>query len=243
MPFTFSHPAAVLPLGWLPKRWVSMTGLIIGSIAPDFEYFLRLRGYSIYSHTWKGMFWFDLPLSIIIAFIYHQLVRDKLLENLPASLSRRLLVFKNFNWPGYFKVNFLVVIYSILIGVASHIIWDRITHEQIAFVETVETFQQTVTIAGRSVHIYRFLQQSNTVIGLLVIMFAVYKLPQDTSFKKEGSIFLFWFSVTLIAAAVLGERLGYLRHHHNFAKNLAVTIISGTFLGLILTSLVLPKKT
>ena len=27
MPFTFSHPAIVLPLTYLPKQWVSLTGL------------------------------------------------------------------------------------------------------------------------------------------------------------------------------------------------------------------------
>ena len=41
MPFTFSHPAAVLPLRLLPRHWFSLTGLVIGSMVPDFEYFLR----------------------------------------------------------------------------------------------------------------------------------------------------------------------------------------------------------
>ncbi|WP_113654854.1 DUF4184 family protein, partial [Pedobacter namyangjuensis] len=30
MPFTFSHPAIVLPLTYLPKKWFSLTGLVIG---------------------------------------------------------------------------------------------------------------------------------------------------------------------------------------------------------------------
>jgi hypothetical protein len=42
MPFTFAHPAIVLPLKHLPKRWYSLTGLIIGSMTPDFEYFIRM---------------------------------------------------------------------------------------------------------------------------------------------------------------------------------------------------------
>ncbi|WP_240482010.1 DUF4184 family protein [Flavobacterium psychrophilum] len=39
MPFTFSHPAIILPLRYLPRQWFSLTGLIIGSLTPDFEYF------------------------------------------------------------------------------------------------------------------------------------------------------------------------------------------------------------
>jgi len=43
MPFTFSHPAIVLPLATLRRQWISATGLIIGSITPDFEYFIRMK--------------------------------------------------------------------------------------------------------------------------------------------------------------------------------------------------------
>ncbi|WP_220463965.1 DUF4184 family protein [Adhaeribacter radiodurans] len=41
MPFTFSHPAIVLPLTLLLRKWYSLTGLVIGSLTPDFEYFYQ----------------------------------------------------------------------------------------------------------------------------------------------------------------------------------------------------------
>lgn len=59
MPFTFSHPAIVLPLTSLPKRCISVTGFVIGSLTPDFEYFIRMKVKSEYSHTISGLFWFD----------------------------------------------------------------------------------------------------------------------------------------------------------------------------------------
>ncbi|MEM7184808.1 MAG: DUF4184 family protein [Spirochaetota bacterium] len=40
MPFTFSHPAIVLPFVKFPKQWVCLSALIVGSIVPDFEYFM-----------------------------------------------------------------------------------------------------------------------------------------------------------------------------------------------------------
>src|SRR6218665_923701 len=98
MPFTFSHPAAVLPLHYLPKRWFSMTGLVIGSMAPDFVYFLRMNVYSPFSHTIKGLFCFDLPLSLMLAIIFHVFVRNGLIDHLPLFLTRRLLIFKTFDW-------------------------------------------------------------------------------------------------------------------------------------------------
>ena len=50
MPFTFAHPAIVLPFYKKPK-FFSMTTLIIGSMSPDFEYFLRVKIKSDMSHT------------------------------------------------------------------------------------------------------------------------------------------------------------------------------------------------
>ncbi|MEG1227787.1 MAG: DUF4184 family protein, partial [Flavobacterium sp.] len=41
----------MLPLQFLNKKWFSLTGLVIGSMIPDFEYFIRMRIQSIYSHT------------------------------------------------------------------------------------------------------------------------------------------------------------------------------------------------
>ena len=66
MPVTFAHPAIVLPFYKKPK-FFSMTTLIIGSMSPDFEYFLRMKIKSDMSHTLLGIFYFDLPITLIIA--------------------------------------------------------------------------------------------------------------------------------------------------------------------------------
>src|SRR5688572_151694 len=108
MPFTFAHPAIVLPLNYLGKRWISMTGLVIGSIIPDFEYFLRMKLRSEYSHTLAGIFWFDLPLTIFVAFIFHLIIRNPLIENSPKFLNQRLLNFENFNWLQHFKSHLFI---------------------------------------------------------------------------------------------------------------------------------------
>ena len=81
MPFTFSHPAIILPLNYLSKKWFSITGLVIGSLSPDFEYFIRMKIESNYSHTFWGIFYFDLPLGIMLTFIFHNIVKNELFEN------------------------------------------------------------------------------------------------------------------------------------------------------------------
>ncbi len=183
MPFTFSHPAVVLPLAYLPRRWFSMTGLVIGSLTPDFEYFIRMRIQSDYSHGISGMFWFDLPLGILLAFIFHNIVRDSLCDNLPTMLKSRFFDFTTFNWKEYFKSNWVVVIISVLIGTGSHILWDGFTHGHGYFVTTYSTLTETIDVFDVPIPVYKISQHSSTLIGGIVILIAIFKLPQNEKVK------------------------------------------------------------
>jgi Domain of unknown function (DUF4184) len=55
---------------------------------------------SDYSHTLGGLFWFDLPLGLLLAFIFHTIVRNMLDDNLPAVLRSLLSNYKQLV-PGY----------------------------------------------------------------------------------------------------------------------------------------------
>src|ERR1700744_5706609 len=98
MPFTFSHPAIVIPFKWLPKKWFSMTGLVVGSMIPDFESFITLEPDKTYSHSLPGVFWFDLPLALLVCFLFHDIVKRPLLGHLPLFLKRKFFRYRVFNW-------------------------------------------------------------------------------------------------------------------------------------------------
>jgi hypothetical protein len=231
MPFTFSHPAIVLPLTFLPRKWFSLTGLVIGSLTPDFEYFLRMRIKSNYSHTIEGLFWFDIPLGLLLALIFHNLVRDKLFDNLPIFLKSRFSTFRQFDLKGHFKRNWHVVTTSILIGAASHILWDSFTHDHGYFVKTIPTLQSSVDFLGRQIPILKILQHSSTLLGGLVIAFAIYKLPTNET-EKENIDLKYWTIVvgltfTIIAVRLLGG-LELKQYGHVIATAISAGIISLT---------------
>lgn len=240
MPFTFSHPAIVLPLTFLPRQWFSLTGLVIGSLTPNFEYFLRMRIQSNYSHTVSGLFWLDLPLGILLAFIFHTIVRDSLFHNLPTILRSRLLIFKQFNWRHYFKDNWLVVTISILIGAASHIIWDGFTHDHGHFVQTISSLTNTVDLFGREIPIFKILQHSSTLVGGLVIALVLLKLPSDKNviaqFNLKYWCILFGLTLTIIALRLLSG-LDYKLYGH-----VIVTSISAGLISLTLTPMLTRRK-
>lgn len=240
MPFTFSHPAIILPLTYLPKRWFSLTGLIIGSLMPDFEYFLRMKIKSDFSHTLEGVFLFDLPLGIVTAFIFHNIVRNNLFDNLPYILKSRVIVVKNFNWNIYFKKNWLVVIFSIIIGTFSHILWDSFTHDSGYFVQKFEVLIQSVELFNKKIPILKILQHLSTFIGAFVIAFSLYKLPTHTTDSKSINL-NYW--LTFLGFLLVFVFIFLIVSSKQYAiGNLIVSIISLSMLALILTSLMTKTK-
>ena len=94
MPFTLVHPIAVLPLKRARPRWFSLTGLVIGSMGPDFEYFLRWAAHSTVAHSvtishgLPALLFFNLPMVLLLSFLLHDLVKQPLLRHLPWALPR-----------------------------------------------------------------------------------------------------------------------------------------------------------
>lgn len=237
MPFTFSHPALVLPLATLSKRWFSVTGLVIGSLTPDFEYFLRMQLKSHYSHTLFGLLWFDLPLGLLLAFIFHNIVRNPLLDNLPMILQSRFSVFKTWEWNAYFKKNIGVVMLSVLLGAASHLLWDSFTHHNGYFVQTLPALQYSISLFNTSIPILKILQHSSTLLGAVIIAFTIYKLPihptSNTSVNGR-----YWSVLSVLTLQIIILRITFGLDIQQYG-NLIVTSISALLLSLIGTPFLL----
>jgi hypothetical protein len=234
MPFTFSHPAAIFPFRLLPDRYYSMTGLIAGSLTPDFEYFIRMNVKSIYSHTLSGLFYFDIPIGIAISFIFHDLIRNDLIDHLPAQLRRRFFNLKEFKWNCAFKHYWYIIILSIGIGAASHILWDGFTHPLGFFVNKYPLLQHKFQIKSYSIPAYNILQNLSSLIGGIAVLIFIRNIPlvsTDASTKKD----MYW---TLIIITVLVVMLLRFSNGLTLAKygNVTVSLISAFFIALICTS-------
>lgn len=216
MPFTFSHPAAVLPLSLIPKKWISVTGLVIGSITPDFEYFFKMEQDSIYSHTYAGIFWFDLPLGLLLAYLFNYLIRKDFIENLPLFLNRRFSKYTGFRRDLTSAKNLVFILFSLFVGVASHIVWDKLTHKTVNLIEAQEH--------------YNVFWEANSVVGAAVITAVVLNMHKGKNTQKNN-IILFWIPVAVIAFMVI-----YIRYlSASGLRELGISAIVGFFSGLIIT--------
>jgi hypothetical protein len=235
MPLTFSHPALILPAKYLPAKWISMTGLIIGSVAPDFEYFIRMRVESLYSHTWTGMFWFDLPLSLLLTFIYHYIIRNSFICNSPVFLKKRLSRYIDFNWMDYFKHHFFTVIICLLVGIASHIFWDGFTHPHGDFVKMLPFLHETMTFSGIHIPNFKVAQYISTILGGIIVFYAILRIPKATSYAKSRNPVYYWFIV--IGTGIVAANLRILTGINYWDYS---TVATSTLSGLIAGSIVAP---
>lgn len=240
MPFTFSHPAIVLPFTSFKKQLLSATGLIIGSMTPDFEYFVRMDVESHYSHTLLGLLWFDLPVGIILCFVYHGIIRNALIDHLPIFLRTRISVFKKFNWESFFKQNWPLVGLSILVGTASHLLWDGFTHRSGFFVKRISFLNENINVGSFTVPMFEIAQHVSTIIGGVVIILVVLNLEQMPVSKKTN-IHKYWLLIIAITIAIIVLRLITGVSIYQYAI-LISTFMAGGIIALITTSLIFTNR-
>lgn len=206
MGFTFSHPALVIPFKYLPRKWYSATGLIVGSMVPDFEYFIRIVNQeSNYSHTILGVFWFDIPLAIIISVAFHVIIRDPLISNLPAVIKSRFTRYLSNDWVAYAKKNWIIVLSSIFIGIMSHLFWDSFTAINGYFVKATPFFLTKYDIGDRPMYFYKILKHLSSLVGMLFVLHQLYIQPKTIIVKQriDAGYWILFVGISVIFTLLL----------------------------------------
>jgi hypothetical protein len=240
MPFTFSHPAIILPLCNFKKQVLSVTGLIVGSIIPDFEFLMRMRETESFGHTWLGILVLDIPLAIILTVVFHGLVRNILIQHLPKFLQKRFLFLLSFNWTNYFKENIGKVFLSLAIGIFSHVFLDAFTHYDGFFVLASPFFFQKLTLAGHTIPMYLILQICSSVAGWVYVLWFVLKMEKEGIAQQVNTFYMYWIQLRFLAIAILIIRLLADRVHHSPSDILIACI--GSFLYALFIISVYYKK-
>lgn len=185
MPFTFAHPAAVL---W-GARWhqsgLPFSAFVIGSMSPDFEYFLRLRLLSFYSHSTVGIVIFCLPVGLVVYVLHRWVIAPALYRNLPCAVRERLVE--------SLPRRALLISAAIMIGAATHILWDGFTHGHGYFVTGSATLESKVM----GLPVYKFLQHGSTFLGFGIMAFWCYRQPRVRSTAADDKNGGYWPSLAL----------------------------------------------
>ena len=198
MPFTPAHAAAVLPVCAVARRLglrLPLSALVIGSMAPDFEYFFRLKPYGRFGHSPLGLLVFSLPVGLAAWIMFRGLVAPALLRLLP---------------PGLAAV-------AVLVGAMTHAVWDLFTHGGQTISTLLPVIRERVapTVMPR-LRWYTVLQYVSTIVGLAIIGVASVRWvlrqpPEARRFAPGQPLHSLGVVAFLIASAVVGGVVNALR--------------------------------
>jgi hypothetical protein len=169
MPFTLAHPAAAVPLLRPLKRFGVLSALVIGSMTPDFPYFLPGEMTRHQAHSFAGLFYFCLPYGLLVYVLFHFVLKHPLIALMPDAIRDRLLHL----CPSLWKLpaaSLPAVFLSLLFGAATHVIWDSFTHPDGVMVQTIEALRTYLfSIQGAKFYVFNLLQHSSTLLGTLLL--------------------------------------------------------------------------
>ena len=172
MPFTAAHPAAVLPLRRFFRRTPGFAALVVGSLTPDIAYFLPGISGRLDSHSPAGVFYFCLPVGLLLLWLFEQFLKQPLIAILPPGMQRPVTRFYA-PIPVLRTAGIIMILLAIISGAFTHIIWDAFTHINSRLVRETEFLKMILLeFNGLQLRMYKLLQHLSTFIGGLLLLIA-----------------------------------------------------------------------
>ncbi|PWV94481.1 uncharacterized protein DUF4184 [Paenibacillus cellulosilyticus] len=241
-PFTFAHPLYAIPLKAVKPRYLSVSGLILGSMSPDFEYFLALEPRQTIGHTFKGLLLETIPLCVILLILTHLMIKS-FTSHLPSIAQLDVRAYQRIRLVDLRSLrSWIVFIVSVIIGFYSHLFVDAFTHESGYFVLRHSSLQHEYF----SLPLYKLLQYLLSLIGMaaefILLAWMLFRTPVYSDPNKVRNIhwlgkIKFWCIVTIITIGIVTAKLA-LTTSTNTIGILVVAPISGVLAGIAIASLI-----
>jgi hypothetical protein len=151
VPFTGSHPAAILPFLRTP---LPASALVVGSIAPDLPYYVPID-FPLRTHTALSVVSTDVVLGAVAWALWHGVLAAPALAASPAGLRARTSA-----------LGWVLAAVAVAVGAATHVLWDEFTHPRRWGTAHIPALADTWgPLPG-----YRWLQYASGLVGGVVLI-------------------------------------------------------------------------
>lgn len=237
MPFTLAHPAVVI---FSKNKNFNLLGLILGSMAPDFIYFLLFNPSSNLGHTLLGFVILNLPICFLLNYLILKFIKNPFIINLPSKICNYYTYLINYNFNFKSTKDIFIFTYSCIVGMLTHIIWDAFTHKTGYFVVTINLLKESIHILGYQVPFFKLLQHGSSLLGFFVILYYLYTIRRYSNKYIRSN--KFQYHLTAISIQILIIILSYLIFKNFGIGRFVVTFINGLFLGYLTSSIIYRYK-
>ena len=171
MPWTLVHPAAVLPLRKYCANRHLFGALVVGSVSPDFGYYVGRFDIATTAHTLLGLFIVCLPTGLAVLVLIRILHRP--VANLLPQPHRQAILSLTRMPQLSSPMTVLYVSASIIVGAVTHNVWDSFTHRAGYVVTRWPLLQLPAFMLGtKRLRVFEVLQHASTTIGLIIVIAA-----------------------------------------------------------------------
>jgi uncharacterized protein DUF4184 len=165
VPFTGSHPAAVLPLlRPLRRLGVPASAPVIGSLAPDLPFYVMVTSITEQTHSLAGVFSIDIAIGAVAFAAWRLLGRPATDVLLPGLRGAAPETGDDVRTPSWWRRSLSVAL-GLAVGGLTHVIWDSFTHAGMWGVDRLPWLADRYgPLPG-----YEWAQYASSVAGLVVL--------------------------------------------------------------------------
>ena len=216
-----------------------LSALVVGSLAPDFRYFLNLAPRSHFGHSVKGIFVFCLPAGLAVLWVFQTAMKLPLISLAPESHQQRLVTLaKPFRWGGAGR--FTLIVASLVLGSISHLAWDAFTHDKGLVVRNVPDLRLPLEEFGSHRPVYNLLQHGSSLLGLALLAFWYWRwlkrtpaqpVPPHLETSARAKVWI--VCSTLIVATGISFFYAYFKSYRLVSLSIFAGAFAATFMSVV----------
>ncbi len=208
MPFTLSHAVLAPPLAKLSGQRLPIAALAIGCMLPDLHRLFTLRQDPT-PHLWSALLYPNLFLGLVFCALWSLLYRPALYRFMGVYHPLNLNTIKS-------ALGFVGgMILALLIGNATHLIWDGLTHHDFRSFAFQDFLAQSVQLGTDIYPMHRVLQIGSSILALPFLLWMSLHYYRKHRQVNSVSTKIRVYAIALILLSIVcggGSLWDYARH-------------------------------
>ena len=184
-----------------------MAALVIGCMTPDLYRLFTQESIAL-THQWTGVLFPDLPIGLGFCLLWYLLYRPVVYRFLGLRDGLNLNSFDHF-------ISFsLMSCMSVVIGIATHLIWDGLTHLDFRSFAFQNTLAQNVSLWNFHYPLHFILQIASSIVTLPILWWMCRHYYQQYKAEKVSSKIRLFALISLVISGASGLVSVWHSFHH-----------------------------